>query len=116
MKIAGYVILCVGVGLAASFGAKLSPAMDAHATRQGAAALSAQREAQALAAYCEARSEAELPPVEGCPDYEAPEAQEGERTEAEPDPTYDGLLAHHLVVEAGFEMNGDHRHGCLKLA
>lgn len=104
MKNIGLILLAVGIGLAAAYGAK-NPA-DIHATNiaQGQVTFFGAEAEEAFAAYCEALLAAEQPLRDGCPDpdaddaaeEEAPEEEVAEETEDAPEapaPTYDELVA-----------------------
>ena len=80
MKYVGLLILAVGIGLAASYGARVTPAVQEQLTLEGAAQFRSAEADAAFAAYCEARAEAGLETADGCPD----EASPGPTTETLP--------------------------------
>ena len=78
MKNIALIILAVGIGISASYGARLAPELHDQTVIQGRAQFLQADTAAAHAAYCEARAEAELSEADGCGDHslDAPSVQE----------------------------------------
>lgn len=94
MKLGGIAILIAGVALAASYGARLTPALEQQSILEGAAKFRGAELEAAFEAYCDARAEAELEPVDGCPGAvgaEVPAASDPAEEQAPP--TYEQLVA-----------------------
>ena len=97
MKYVGLLILAVGVGLAASYGARVTPDVEQQLTLAGAAQFRGAETDAAFEAYCKARADAALEMADGCPlEGEAPPAPpastEDEEEERAP-PTQEELVA-----------------------
>lgn len=95
MKLGGIAILIAGVALAASYGARLTPALEQQSIVEGAAKFRGAELEAAFQAYCEARAEAGLDPADGCPgavgaDADAPPP---DPAEGQAPPTYEQLVA-----------------------
>ncbi len=99
MKILGIIVLSVGVAIAASAGARLTPKLEEQVTLGGAAQFRSADTQKAFEAYCEARKEAGLDPADGCPDEAAqepaaaPDPDDGEGGEEPAPPTFEDLVA-----------------------
>lgn len=98
MKIVGIIVLAVGVGIAASAGARLSPGLEEQVTLKGAAGFREAETQAALEAYCAALSEAGFPAVGEC-DGEEPPAGAEEETAQDPGKAVRGVLTDERVLE-----------------
>ena len=75
----GLVLLTIGVGLTAGFGAVLSPDVRSALLRDGQVELASQRVNEAFAAYCDARAEFNLAAADGCGTSGPPQASTATR-------------------------------------
>lgn len=96
MKWIGLLILAVGIGLAASYGARVTPKVEEQLTLAGATQFRGAEIEKAFAEYCAAREEAGLPAADACPvegEQPPPPAEEEEEEEDRAPPTYEELVA-----------------------
>ena len=70
MKNLALLILAAGIGISASYGARLAPELHDQMVIEGRAKFLQDATGAAHTAYCEARGEAELSPADGCADHE----------------------------------------------
>lgn len=75
----GLLLVVLGVGLAAGFGARNDTQINEGLVRSGRAAITGGKAKAAFEAYCKARKEAELAVADGCPDPEAKKAKEADK-------------------------------------
>jgi len=78
MKTIALLILALGIGISASFGARITPELREQMIVEGRAKFSQDATTAAHAAYCAARTESELADADGCGEHEisAPEVSE----------------------------------------
>ena len=79
MKTIALLILALGIGISASFGARITPEIREQMVLEGQLKFLQETTSAAHGAYCEARGEAELEAADGCGDHELaePEVAEG---------------------------------------
>ena len=100
MKNIGLGILIIGVGLAASYGARLSPEMRTSMAIAGKAKIAGAAAKEAKGAYCKAREAAKLKISDGCPDPEADKvAAEAQKNKSDEEKAADRAKAKEAAIQ-----------------